>query len=34
MANGVARIQYKYYFRDQWGLAEGYECLAWMPAIL
>jgi hypothetical protein len=32
MANGVVRVQYKHYCRDQWGPAEGYECLAWMPA--
>jgi hypothetical protein len=32
MANGVARVQYKHYFPDQWGPAEGYECLARMPA--
>jgi hypothetical protein len=32
MANGVARVQYEYYSRNQWGLAEGYECLIQMPA--
>jgi hypothetical protein len=31
MANGVARIKYKHYCRDQWGPPEGYECLARMP---
>jgi hypothetical protein len=28
MANGVVRVQYKHYCRDQWGPIEGYECLA------
>jgi hypothetical protein len=32
MANGVARIQYKHYYCDQWELLQGYECLAWMLA--
>jgi hypothetical protein len=34
MANGVVRVQYKHYYRDQWGPVEGYECLIWMPARL
>jgi hypothetical protein len=30
MANGVARVQYKHYCRDQWGPPKEYECLTRM----